>query len=76
MEESIYDAIGNLWELIARQTEPPNVIVLNRKGFIQWYKYCEENNIDHTHWEGVKIMIDQEQLFTVCVTWRLLDDEK
>lgn len=53
----------------SRGIGPPTTIILNRQGFIDWYRYCQQQDIDHERWRGRQIIIDKTSPCKVAVSY-------
>lgn len=58
---SAFDRIAysyyNITDLIGEEL---NTIIINPTFFIRWYRWCEKNDYDYTHWEGRQIIVDKD----------------
>lgn len=51
--------------------EPPTTIIMNTEFFTRWYKYCEEQGIDYTHWRDVPIFLEEKSPAQIAVSYHL-----
>lgn len=52
-----------------RGKPPPTTIIINAEMFIDWIRFCEEQDLDPMRWKGKQIIVDQDQPFRVAVSY-------
>lgn len=57
IKERIAHSLTNIERIIGKT---PEVIVLNKKTFEEWFDYCEEKGIDPITFAGIEIIIDPD----------------
>ena len=58
--EQLKISLSNIEKILGH---PPEIIVMNLRGFEQWFEYCQEKGIDPKTFAGIEIVLNKEQVF-------------